>query len=396
MWDPAHLRDKLMDPKTLVDLGSQPLVNNLCETQEDSLRASQYKLCAKIDDDLAIELDTIIDSDVLYKNYLYSSGVSMPYVQHCRRMWHKLKHLKHDVIIDIGGNDGTLLKAFQSQTTEKLRCINVDASESFREQNEEGGIEYINAFFGPDVDVPKADLIISTNVFQHTPQAGKFVEGIAKHLDGGTWILEFPYTLHTIKTLQYDQFYHEHFYYWLVTPLEKLFADHGLKIYHAEEVDIHGGSMRLWITNSDVHAQTNAHQKYIEQEKAIDWDEHRSKIIKKIYADRQFMATLDGTTAFFGAAAKGCVFLNAISYNTDIHPHSYVVDDTPAKQGKFVPGTGLPIRTREFLFEHQPDNVVILAHNFRDFIIKSLRPKYKGRIITMFPDIMIDEAQDHL
>ena len=380
--------------KALVDLGTQPLVNNLCNTERQALDAQQYKLCARVDDDMVIELDTIISPDTLYKDYLYSSSVSKPFVNHCRLMWHAIKHLKHKTIIDVGGNDGTLLKAFQSQTDEKLRLINVDASTSFREANEAAGIEYVNDYFSASTDVPKADLIISTNSFQHTPDADKYVEGVAAHLDG-VWILEFPYALRTLETLQYDQFYHEHFYYWLVTPLKELFARHGLNLFHAEEVSIHGGSMRLWITNKDTYAsEIGSVQKYLQAEKDIDWEEVRCKIIGKIHSDRRFLQSLEGKTAFFGAAAKGCVFLNAVGFSSQSHPHAYIVDDTPAKQGKYVPGTGLPIRTRNFLLEDQPDNLVILAHNFKDHIIKSLRPDYKGRIITILPEHTIDMPED--
>ena len=192
----------------LLNLGIQPLVNNLCRSKEAALHAKQYQLCATIDDDLLIKLDTAVPSDELYKDYLYHSGVNMPYIYHCRQMWHDIKHLRHQTIIDIGGNDGTLLDAFQSQSKEELNLYNVDASTSFREENEAKGITYINDYFNKNTDVPKADIITSTNVFQHTPNAERFIEGIAAKLDG-TWILEFPYTLRTIQTLQFDQFYHE-------------------------------------------------------------------------------------------------------------------------------------------------------------------------------------------
>ena len=174
--------------KILLNLGLQPLVNNLCRSKEASLAAKQYPICATIDNDLCIQLDTEVPSDELYKDYLYYSGISMPYIQHCRQLWHSIKHLRHDTILDIGGNDGTLLKAFQSQTEEKLNLYNCDASQSFRKENEEAGITYVNDYFNKESDVPKADIITTTNAFQHTPNAAKFVEGIAEKLDG-TWIL---------------------------------------------------------------------------------------------------------------------------------------------------------------------------------------------------------------
>tara|TARA_Y100000004_G_scaffold196956_1_gene268956 strand:- start:2361 stop:3578 length:1218 start_codon:yes stop_codon:yes gene_type:complete len=381
--------------KILLNLGLQPLVNNLCRSKEASLAAKQYPICATIDNDLCIQLDTEVPSDELYKDYLYYSGISMPYIQHCRQLWHSIKHLRHDTILDIGGNDGTLLKAFQSQTEEKLNLYNCDASQSFRKENEEAGITYVNDYFNKKSDVPKADIITTTNAFQHTPNAAKFVEGIAEKLDG-TWILEFPYTLRTLQTIQFDQFYHEHYYYWLVKPLKKLFSQFGLKIYHAEEVDIHGGSMRLWITNKEQYADTEAAEKFIREEEAYDYNAFYSRTFNKIARDSIFFNKLEGKTVFFGAAAKGCVYLNTLN-SFSIFKNSYVIDDTPHKQGKYVPGVGLKIVDREFFLKDEPDNVVILAHNFAGYIRTKLRHDgYKGRIITMLPDIYIDEIQDHV
>ena len=377
----------------LLNLGIQPLVNNLCRSKEAALHAKQYQLCATIDDDLLIKLDTTVPSDELYKDYLYHSGVNMPYIYHRRQMWHDIKHLRHQTIIDIGGNDGTLLDAFQSQSKEELNLYNVDASTSFREENEAKGITYINDYFNKDTDVPKANIITSTNVFQHTPNAERFIEGIAAKLDG-TWILEFPYTLRTIQTLQFDQFYHEHYYYWMVKPLKKLLSQFGLNIYHAEEVDIHGGSMRLWITNKEFYADTKVAEKFIAEEEAYDYRSFYSQSFKKIIEDSVFLNKLEGKTVFFGAAAKGCVYLNALQINCD--KGQYVVDDTPEKQGLYVPGTGMKIQSRQFMLDDEPDNVVILAHNFAGYITTKLRHDgYKGKIITMMPDIYIDEARDH-
>ena len=377
----------------LLNLSLQPLVNNLCLSKEAALNAKRYQLCATMDQDLLIKLDTKVPSDELYKDYLYHSGVSMPYTYHCRELWHDIKHLRHDVIIDVGGNDGTLLDSFQSQTKETLKMYNVDASTSFKEENETKGITYINDYFNKDTDVPKADIITSTNVFQHTPDAERFVEGIAEKLDG-TWILEFPYTLRTIQTLQFDQFYHEHYYYWMIKPLKKLLSKYGLNIYHAEEVSIHGGSMRLWITNKEFYGDTQAADEFIKEEEKYDYRNFYSHTYRKIINDTVFLNKLEGKTVFFGAAAKGCIYLNALQITNE--KGGYIVDDTPEKQGKFVPGTGMKIHSRQFMLDDEPDNVVILAHNFAGFITTKLRQDgYKGKIITMMPDIYIDEVRDH-
>ena len=107
------------------------------------------------------------------------------------------------------------------------------------------------------------------------------------------------------------------------------------------------------------------------------------------------MEILDSRVAFFGAAAKGCVYLNALDITTRKFSDSYVVDDTENKQGMFVPGTGFKIVTREKLYQEQPEHLIILAHNFKDYITKSLRPHYKGKIITMLPSVQIDLGENY-
>jgi hypothetical protein len=380
--------------KTLLDLGVQPLVNNLFSTKQESLGAKKYPMAATIDNNMTVKLDTAIPSEELYRTYLYHSAVNKPYIHHCQRMWHSIKHLKHDTIIDVGGNDGTLLKAFRSQTKDPLTLINVDASASFREENIEAGIDYVNDYFNEDLDLPKADIITSTNVFQHTPGVEKFLAAIKKHL-GGVWILEFPYTLRTFETLQFDQFYHEHYYYWMVTPLVKLFDEYGLRIINIEEQEIHGGTLRLWIANKSSSNPTGVEKEYLEEEKQFDFFAAAQRMYEKIERDKRWLSNLEGKTAFFGAAAKGCVYLNALGIDSNIFVDSYIVDDTKSKQGMFMPGTGFQILSREILYKHQPDNLIILAHNFKDYIIKSLRPHYKGKIITMLPSLQIDMGENY-
>lgn len=371
---------------TLLDLGMQPLVNNLCRTAEEAMAAERFPLRAVVEDDLTIHLDHAVEPAKLYQHYLYRSGTSQPYIDHCAALYQRFKHLKHDTIIDIGGNDGTLLKTFQSQSQEKLRLINVDASESVRKQNEEAGIEFINAYWGEEVDVPKADIITSTNVFQHTKDIHAFLRGIQKHLDG-VWILEFPYALETILTGQFDQFYHEHYYYWLLSPLEKLFKQYGLKIIHALPQNIHGGTMRLWMTNKEPSAPAVNLSRFTKHEQAtVDEGPFLFGNALNSTGD-EFIHGLTsgewGKVCFFGAAAKGCVFLNALNLNIDTVGEMVVIDDTPEKQGLFIPGTGFQVVDRSVLPEY--DTVVILAHNFREHIVNSLAKEWNGKIVTLLP-----------
>ena len=350
------------------------------------MKAERFPLRAVAEDDLTIHLDYEVEPAKLYQHYLYRSGTSQPYIDHCAAMYQSFKHLKHDTIIDIGGNDGTLLKTFQGQSAEKLRLVNVDASESVQGSNEKADIEFINAYWSENVDVPKADIIVSTNVFQHTRDIHAFLRGIQKHLDG-VWILEFPYALETILTGQFDQFYHEHYYYWLLSPLEELFKQYGLKIIHALPLDIHGGTMRLWMTNKETSAPTIDLSRYtkFEQEAVVKAPSIFGDAITDIAEQfiRKWANGDWGKTCFFGAAAKGCVFLNALHLNIHTVGEMVVIDDTPEKQGLFIPGTGFQVVDRSVLPEY--DTVIILAHNFRHHIAKSLATNWNGQIVSLLP-----------
>lgn len=382
--------------QVLLDLIDQPLVNNLKDTAEEALHAKRYPLKALYQEDLTIHLDTEVPPNELYAHYLYRSGVNGPYIDHCKKMYEKVAHLNLETVMDIGGNDGTLLKAFRehSQTHSfwsgkpPKRFINVDASSNLREVNEEAGIEYHCGFFSDQMDLPKANLIVSTNVFQHTKDIHSFVRGIVKHLDG-VWVLEFPYTLTTLLTLQFDQFYHEHYYYWLISPLVDLFNAYGLRIIHLEEQPIHGGSMRMWMTNKALAAPeiTSVIQQYRQKEKFLQLDKFNAQCYDHINKSFDFLRGLKGRTAFFGAAAKGCVFLNALALTMENMPDAFVIDDTLDKQGKFIPGTGFEVVSRDRLKSERVDNIIILAHNFASHIAKSLGNEFDGNIYTLLPSI---------
>lgn len=391
------------NPKTILDLGNIPLVNNLCDTKEESLNCKRYPLVIEQHDDLLMKLSHEVDSDEVFSKYLFRSGINKPYIHHCKKMWYDIKHMLYGThtdccaenkpkktIVDIGGNDGTLLKAFKSQSNGPLKLINVDASSSFRKENEEAGIEYIQSYWGDVQLEEKANLIVSTNVFQHTPDYRKFIQGIVDNLHG-VWILEFPYFMDTVDGDQFDQTYHEHVYYWLLTPLMKLFKEYDLNVLSIQKVNAQGGSLRI-ITSNISSSGDPMKSKLLKREQDFDFNEWNQKIKMKQSKDAIFLNKLCGKIACFGAAAKGCVYLNSL-YNANYAkmPVSYVVDDTPQKQGKYIPGTGLKVMSREYLLEDQPDYLLVLAHNFKDYIIDSLRPHYKGHIITMLPDIEIDD-----
>ena len=356
------------------------------------MEAEQFPLKAIVEEDLTIHLDYAVDPEILYKHYLYRSGVSQPYIDHCKQLYKSLSHLNLSTVIDVGGNDGTLLNAFREASAESgfwsgikpTRFVNVDMGQNLREVNEKAGNEFVCGQFNDQMYLPKANLIVSTNVFQHTKDVHAFMRGIVKFLDG-VWVLEFPYTLETITTGQFDQFYHEHYYYWLISPLEKLFQQYGLRIIALIPQAIHGGTMRLWMTNKEIGAPvldlSAIKQKEQDALALCNFDQTIADL--RCYFDRVIATKELGKICFFGAAAKGCVFLNALGLNINTMGKTVVVDDTIEKQGLYVPGTGFQVVDRSALKDY--DTVIILAHNFADYIEASLRKDFSGRIMTLLP-----------
>jgi len=387
---------------TYIDLGEMPLVNNLLDTREESLDCKKYPLAVQYFTKSKLScLTENIDPNLMFSQYSYKSGVVKAYADHCKEMfWFVDTYLdlkEGDKILDIGGNDGTLLKSFLEKKP-YLDVLNIDASTNITDLSRERGIPAINKFWGVETAETlnkKFKLITSTNVFQHTPPIADFTEAISMSLDDkGIWCLEFPYWKTNMQTLQFDQIYHEHVYFYLVEPLKQLFDKFGLEIIKAVRYPIHGGTLRLLISKKGDWYVCDGVQKLIDEEQSIDqkYYEDWGEVIEEHISDcNGFLRMLkaDGSNIIgFGAAAKGCIFLNSAKIDDAIL--DVVIDDTDLKQGKFIPGTGIQIKDRTYINKNKVDYILILAHNFKDVIIESLRNDgYVGKFIILFPQIKI-------
>ena len=383
-----------------LNLGNVPLVNNLCATREESLACQKFPLAIQFFPESSLTcLTEVVNKDSLFLNYLYRSGVNKPYLDHCVRMYDYLYRIMdfkdNDLVVDIGGNDGSLLIEFRKENR-NLHYVNVDCSKSFIEDNEKAGIEYVNEYFCAETQLPyKAKLITSTNVFQHTEPLRSFVRGIKRNLTNeGIWCLEFPYILTTLANDNYDQIYHEHVYYYCLKNIVDLLTQEGLRVINVSYHDMHAGTLRVLSVKKSSQRQPDSTilsflnlEKTLTEEYCVRWGERTQK---KIGYYKEFLmdAHVAGSSvACFGAAAKGCVFLN--SCGIDHTMIKFIIDDTTFKQGKFVPGTGIEVVSRDVLKKEKIDYILILAHNFKDYIIDSLKNEYFGEFIVMFPDIKI-------
>lgn len=384
-------------------LGNLPLVNNLCGTRQESLDAERFPLALNYYSASGLtSLDTAVDGELLFSNYLYRSGINVPYIKHCEDMF-KFIEQKISVedgtrFIDIGGNDGTLLKTFSSMTDKHIDLLNIDPSKNLAEISLQNGIPVLNEFFNLDTIEHykrKIDVITSTNVFQHLKDIDSFVKAVEVALsENGIWVLEFPYWINSVLTNQFDQIYHEHMYYHTVTPLKMLMEKNGLNIVNVTEHTIHGGSLRLVMARSNsVHIPDASVSEFISNESVYDIEFYKGwaeNVQLHIDRSREYIQSLKnaGKKIYgFGAAAKGCIYLN--SMKLDYNCIDVVIDDTDLKQGKFIPGTGIEVVSREILQTNPPDYILILAHNFKQHIMESLVDAYKGKFIVLLPEIKI-------
>lgn len=387
------------DKITYLDFGLMPLVNNLNNTQEEALNCRKYPLAINYYPESKLSmLSVAVDPEILFSHYLYKSGTSKPYIDHCKEMYDYLKKFvtlkDNDTIVDIGGNDGTLLSEFVAKSNCKIIPFNVDPSKNLTDICKSKGINVFPVLWDSTIGSwfdGKASLVTSTNVFQHTRHIGNFVSGVYHALkDDGVWCLEFPYWKHDLETNQYDQTYHEHIYYYLLTPIFNLLKDRGMDIIDVSEQKIHGGTLRVISRkHRDDYVMPESVRGIIELEKKFDetfyknWGESMKVHLVNSKNFLTDLKKLNKKIVGFGAAAKGCTFLNASGINHEII--DYIVDDTDTKQNKFMPGVGIPIVNRQHLVNNPPDYIVILAHNFADYIIQSLKPIYNGKFIVMFP-----------
>jgi hypothetical protein len=389
-----------------LDLGLMPLVNNLNNTKEESLNCPRYPLAVQLFKESGLSTLTVeVDPNILYQHYLYKSGISLPYIEHCKEMFwfvDNYVNLKEgDKVLDIGGNDGTLLKTFLEKKP-YLDVLNVDASKNLTLEAENNGIKSINGFWGSELAESintRFKLITTTNCFQHTAPIESFVKGISISLDKfGIWCLEFPYWKTSIETDQFDQVYHEHIYYYLLKPLTLLLDKYNLNIIKAVPYPIHGGTMRLLITHKgelgeafqqdDWSVPPTLKQEDFILENYVEWGNKIKSNISKSKDLLLFLKDKGFKIAGFGAAAKGCIYLN--SANIDYNQLDYIIDDTNLKQGKFVPGIGVEIVSRNRLKVDPVDYIIILAHNFSEYIIKSLKQDgYRGKFIIFLPKLKV-------
>jgi 2-polyprenyl-3-methyl-5-hydroxy-6-metoxy-1,4-benzoquinol methylase len=341
-------------------------------------------------------------------DYAYFSSFSTTWLQHAERyvrnMAQRFALGEQSLVVEVAANDGYLL---QYAKADGIPCLGIEPTASTANAARAKGIEILEAFFGVEfarelvATGRQADLTAANNVLAHVPDINDFVGGFALLLKAdGVATFEFPHLLNLIRQNQFDTIYHEHYSYLSLTAVKAIFTRNGLTVFDVEELPTHGGSLRVYAQRSDMGRRTtDARVTEMLQREATagmttpsfyeNFQGRADKVKNDLLAFLLEARRNGKKVAGYGAAAKGNTLLNYAGVRPDLLP--YVVDRNPAKQGKFLPGSRVPIVGEEELRRNKPDYVLILPWNLRDEVTGQLIyiREWGGRFITAVPSMEI-------
>jgi len=394
----------------VVSLGKSPLSNSYLSEKQlhqvEPFYPLEVYVCQKC---FLVQIEEVVSSkDIFSSSYAYYSSYSESWLQHCKEytemMINRFGFDKDSLVVEIGSNDGYLLKYFKQNN---IPVLGVEPASNTAEASKEIGIPTDIAFF--DTSYAKkmmetgklADLIIGNNVLAHNPNLNDFVEGLRIALkSNGLITMEFPHLLQLMEHNQFDTIYHEHFSYFSFLIVEKVFAAHGLTIFDVEELPTHGGSLRIYAKhkkdNTKFISEKVSELKQREMDAGYADITHyltfgeKVKAIKRDILSFLIQAKEEGKTIVgYGAPAKGNTLLNYCGIKTDFI--DYTVDRNPYKQGHYLPGSHIPIEAPEKIKETKPDFVFILPWNLKDEIMEQMAfiRGWGGKFVIPIPKVMV-------
>ena len=395
--------------KIFVDLGSSPLSNAF--VKNENLNKVEKKFPLKVflcDNCFLVQIPEFETPDNIFSEYAYFSSYSKSWLEHVENytnMISKKNNLgKNSLVVELASNDGYLLQFFKQKG---IPVIGIEPAHNVAKVAEDKGIKTITEFFGEKLaerlatEKIKADLIIGNNVLAHVPNINDFVKGMSILLKSdGSINMEFPHLLQLIKHNQFDTIYHEHFSYFSLYTVKKIFEFHNLEIFDVEEILTHGGSLRIYSKHKENKnfKIKNSVNEILEKEKTFGLLETSFYLefskaiesIKKELIDFFNTAKKDGKKIVcYGAAAKGNTLLNYCRIGREYV--EYVVDKNPHKQGLYLPGSHLQIKEPEEIKKTKPDFVVILPWNIKDEIMNEISfiHDWGGKFVIPIPKVNI-------
>jgi hypothetical protein len=394
---------------TFLDLGHAPPSNAYLTAEDISRPEIYYPLRVKVCDYCwLVQTEDYADADKLFSSdYAYFSSTSSSWLAHTKdyaeTIVGELELDNSSFVIEVASNDGYLLKNFVAAG---IPCLGIEPTDSTATAAEKLGIPVQREFFGEALgnqltaQGKQADLIVGNNVYAHVPDINDFTRGLKAALkQGGTITLEFPHLMQLIAHSQFDTVYHEHFSYLSLHTVNRIFVSCGLRIWHVEELPTHGGSLRIYACHSDDVRETQTSVTNLLQEEA-----DRGLQSLQIYQDFQLLADkikndlltflIDQKrngkkVAAYGAAAKGNTLLNYAGVKSDLVP--FVCDAAQSKQGKFMPGSHIPILEPTVLADYQPDYVLILPWNIAAEVQQqnAVLRETGVRFVTVVPELTV-------
>ncbi len=399
-------------PLTLpfLDLGSAPPSN--AYLRHEAIRGPEvwYPLRLLVCDNCRlVQTEDHAGREALFtEDYAYFSSFSSSWLTHAREyvrnMIPRFGLNTASLVVEVAANDGYLLQYVQEAG---IPCCGVEPTTSTAQAARDKGIPVVERFFGRELadelasQSQQADLTIANNVLAHVPDINDFVAGFARLLKPkGIATFEFPHLLHLVAENQFDTVYHEHYSYLSLATVQRVFAANGLIVFDVEQLPTHGGSLRVFAQRTD----TGKREVTARVAEALDMESQAGMNEDAFYVGFQakaeqvkndFLAFLlearrnGNTIAAYGAAAKGNTLLNFAGVRPDLLP--YVVDRNPAKQGKFLPGSRIPIVAEERLHSDRPDYIVILPWNLKDEIMGQLAyvREWGARFVTAVPKLHV-------
>ena len=392
---------------TFLDLGFAPPSNAYLMKDDLTKPETYYPLKVMVCDQCwLVQTEDYAQADQMFdSNYAYFSSTSTGWLEHAKRYVEKLTQdlslNENSLVVEVASNDGYLLKNFVEM---KIPCLGIEPTASTAKVAEALGIPVLQEFFGEKLgkqlsqEGRQADLIVGNNVYAHVPDINDFTLGLATTLKlGGTITLEFPHLMRLIEFNQFDTIYHEHFSYLSLFTVKRIFEAAGLRIWNLEELSTHGGSLRIYGCHEDDARHTlPVVQVILDEEKkrglqnlsVYEAFQEKANAIKNEFLE--FLITqkkLGNKVAAYGAAAKGNTLLNYAGIKTDLLP--FVCDAALAKQGKFLPGSHIPIYDPNALFNEPLDCVIILPWNISEEVVRqNQKLKDAGlKFVTAIPEL---------
>jgi hypothetical protein len=397
--------------RTFVDLGMSPLCESYLRYDQLNLMEPFYPLHVRVCDKCyLVQLEQYVAAEDIFNEYAYFSSYSESWLEHarqyCSQMIHRFGFDSNSLVIELASNDGYLLRNFVAQG---IPALGIEPAANVAEVAIRQGVPTRVEFFGRALadqlvsEGIQADLLLGNNVLAQVPDLNDFVAGMRALLkQGGVITVEFPHLLTLIRENQFDTIYHEHFSYFSFLTAEAIFAAHGLELFDVEELPTHGGSLRIYgrhredtskpitdrvaaLRRRETEEGFTRIESYGQFAKRVE--ETKWKLLEFLIHARQQGRSIVG----YGAPGKGNTLLNYCGIRTDFL--DYTVDRNPYKQGKFTPGTHIPIHPPEKIVETRPDYVLILPWNFKDEIVRQMAAirSWGGKFIVPIPEVHVIE-----